>query len=109
MVHLFHADDGRKRFPEEPAGVQSRERSDEQVAQEAVIQVAELACSRPVTDMGRRLLGHHRLAQPKSRSGFVTAEILLLATGFGVESLRIGVAGTGETAFVGATVRNGWG
>jgi Fe-S oxidoreductase len=55
----------------------------------------------------RRLVGYHRLVEPKARRGFIVIESLLLAvilTGFLVEAQRIGLAKAHETAFVGSLV-----
>ena len=54
--------------------------------------------------LGRRLFPPERLSKPKSRSGFVFMEILLLVAvlaGFGAEALRIAHSGVHEGKFVG--------
>jgi len=54
--------------------------------------------------LGRRLFPPERLAKPKSRSGFVFMEILLLAAllaGFGAEIFRIAESGAHEGKLVG--------
>ena len=58
----------------------------------------------------RRLSGYRRLVTPNPRPGFIGVEALLLAiiwTGFGLEALRIHIAGqpgAGEYAFIGGAL-----
>ena len=54
--------------------------------------------------LGRRIFPPERLSEPKSRSGFVFMEILLLVAvlaGFGAETIRIAGSGVHEGKFVG--------